>query len=167
MLTSSRPNGRRLLNKSLGLLAVAGMGLGAVAMTGGNAYAALNNRDGGNVPLFVQGGPVSLPNGANSVLVSISGTGAFCTSRPVDRSANIDTRLRVSEGTSFTIDAFSDNACQGAKVAPGIGYTASYNGPKPSNGTFSRVQVRVTNGAMFVCTDGGWSDGSGAACRQA
>ncbi|GAV44531.1 hypothetical protein [Streptomyces acidiscabies] len=167
MLSSSRPNGRRLLNKSLGLLAVAGMGLGAVAMTGGTAYAALSNRGGGNVPLSIQGGRVSLPDSANSVLVTIPGTGAFCTGRPGDRSANISTGLQVGEGTSFSIDAFSDGSCRGNKVSPGIGYTASYNGPSPKNGTFTLVQVRITNPAMFVCTDGGWTDGLGAGCRQA
>ncbi|MHC5904545.1 hypothetical protein ACVNF4_11655 [Streptomyces sp. S6] len=167
MLTSIRPNGRRLLNKSLGLLAVGGLGLGMVAMTGGTAYAALADRDGGNVPLFVQGGAVSIPNNANSLQVSIPGTGAFCAGRPADRNANINTGIQVGEGTTFTIDVFSDGSCRGSKVGPGIGYTASYNGPKPSSGNFSRVQVRVSNSAMFVCTDAGWADGSGAACRQA
>ncbi|MDC0770727.1 hypothetical protein [Streptomyces sp. HD] len=165
MLTSSRLNGRRLLNKSLGLLAVAGMGLGMVAMAGGTAYASLFNSDGSSVPLSVQGGPVSLPDSANSIRVTIPGTGAFCIGRPSDRSANIQTGLRVSEGLEFSIDAFSDNACQGNKVLPGIGYTASYNGPDPRNGTFTLVQVRVANAAQFVCTDGGWTDGRASACR--
>jgi len=166
VLTSIRPNGRRLLNRSLGLLAVAGMGLGAVAMTGGTAYAALSNRDGSPTPLFIQGGPASLPDSANSVLVNIPGTGAFCVGRPGDRSATFSTGLRVGEGTGLDLDAFSDGSCRN-KVAAGVGYTVSYNGPSPKNGTFSRVQVRVTNPAIFVCTDGGWSDGRGAPCRQA
>ncbi|GHE33237.1 hypothetical protein [Streptomyces capitiformicae] len=166
MLTSSRPNGRRLLNRSLGLLAAGGMALGMVAMSGGTAHALLWNPDGG-VPFFVQGGPASLPNQANSIRVTVPGTSSRCIGRPSDRSANIATGYQMSEGVQFSIDAYSDNACQGNKVLPGIAYTASYTGPDPRNGRFTRVQARVANAAMFVCTDGGWSDGWGAPCRQA
>ncbi|WP_217214829.1 hypothetical protein [Streptomyces sp. AC550_RSS872] len=165
MRTSTSPKGRRLRNRSLGVLLAGGAGLGLVATTGVPAYASLNNSDGSLTPVFVQGGSVSIPDQANSIKITVPGTGSFCTARPSDRSANISTGTQLSEGNQFTIDAYSDSACQGTSVG-GIGYTATYNGPDPRSGKFTRVQVRVRNAAMFVCTDGGWTDGNPAGCRQ-
>ncbi|WP_030947171.1 hypothetical protein [Streptomyces sp. NRRL S-646] len=154
---------KRFLEKSLALLIAGGAGLGMFAVSGGSAYAALSNSDGSLIPVFVQGGPVSLPGQTNSIKITVPGTGSFC-KVVTDRNNNIDTGVQLSEGNQFELDAYNDRACQGTKVG-GVGYTASYNGPAPSGGTFSRILVRIDNPRLSVCSDNGWTDGNPSACR--
>ena len=74
MLTLSRPKGRRLQNRSLGLLLAVGAGIGMFAATTGTASAALQNSDGSLIPVHVQTGSANLPNGTVSVLTKVNGS---------------------------------------------------------------------------------------------
>ncbi|MET8981742.1 hypothetical protein ABZX85_39730 [Streptomyces sp. NPDC004539] len=146
------------------MLLALGAGLGMFAVSAGSADAALQQPDGGLVPLTVQGGPASLPSGTNSVKVTLTGAGSICTA--VNGTNNINSGFQVREGNQITIDTYTDRACQGTQTGPGIAYRLSYNGPNPSS-SFSQVLVRGQNAAVFVCSNSGWTDGNVATCRAA
>lgn len=146
------------------MLLAAGAGLGMFAVSSVSAYAALQQPDGGLVPLHVQGGPLSLPSGTNSVKVTLVGVGSTCTA--VNGTNNLDSGLQVSEGDQITVDPYTDRACQGTQSGPGDGYTLSYDGPNPTD-SFSHVLVRAQNAAVFVCSNSGWTDGNVSVCRSA
>ncbi|MEV0225478.1 hypothetical protein [Streptomyces sp. NPDC050704] len=135
-----------------------------VVASGGSAFAALRQPNGGLVPLQVQGGSVGLLSGTNSVKVTVAGTGSTCTA--VNGSGNLATGWQLSEGDSITIDSFTDKSCQGSQIGSGIAYTLTYSGPDPKN-SFSHVLVRARSAAVFVCSDSGWTDGDISVCRNA
>ncbi|MET9830622.1 hypothetical protein ABZ078_15190 [Streptomyces sp. NPDC006385] len=152
------------MTRSLALALAGAAGLGAFAATSGTAFADLRNRDGSVIPIHVQGGSLSLPAQTNSIRVTVPGVGSDC-KVVTDRNRETDTGFRLSEGRQFELAAYNDRACQGTRVG-GVGYTASYSGPDPRNGMFTRVLVRIQNPALFACTSGGWTDGRAVACRQ-
>ncbi|MFF7164460.1 hypothetical protein ACFZBP_24405 [Streptomyces sp. NPDC008086] len=146
------------------MLLAAGAGLGMFAVSGGTAYAALQQPGGGLVPLWVQGGPVSLPSGTNSVKVTLVGTSSSCMA--VNSTNNLNSGFLVSEGDQITIDEYTDKACQGTQIGAGIAYTLTYDGPSPRD-SFSQVLVRGQNASVSVCSNSGWTDGNPSTCRPA
>lgn len=109
----------------------------------------------------MQGG-VGLPQGTNSVAVTLQGTGRSCYT--VSGTANIRTRLVVREQDVISVDPYTDRSCQGARIGAGVAYRLTYSGPDPVNG-FAGVLVSVRVPRALVCSNGGWADGNPATCR--
>lgn len=133
-----------------------------VVAAGGTASAALVQPDGTGVPLYVQGGHVGLPTGTNSVRATVSGTSNCMV---VNNTNNLNSGLTVREGDVVTVDAFTDRACQGSRIGPGVSYRLTYGGPSPKN-KFSAVIVRAQNPKVVFCADGGWSGNHNGQCRE-
>ena len=159
MKTSSRKHSRsRSRFPLLATAAAAAVGVGIVVTSNITASAALTN----TVPVFVQTGSANLPSGTASI--SLTSNNNSTSSCKAVSGSSIDMGVRVGEADSMNISVFSDGGCQ--SLINTFSLTASYNGPAPTNSGFTKLEVSPSRSLIFVCTDGGWTDGSASACRQ-
>ncbi|MFD9111282.1 hypothetical protein [Streptomyces bottropensis] len=148
-------------SRLLALLLAAGAGIGMFAATTGSTSAALRNSDGSSTPVFFQTGSANLLSGTNSVKLEVAGA----SSCKAVSGSTVNTGIAILEGDGMTFTYFRDSACQGTAIDKAF-ITASYSGPNPKNGQFSKIEVAIARSTLFACTTDGWVDSNPAACRQ-